>query len=176
MGKASQLGELDVRFSPNTSSLCILSDNSLALTSNDAKATDAYNIGVQHHMEGRLQLALDGYRECVQIAPNYPDVYNNIATVYRAANHDIQAAYFMRIGVNLQPNDGLMAMQLGFLEQSLVMRRHRRSTANALRELVNKGFSSKPRSVEASSHPFISGGIIPKTLSRVPRDPSWYSA
>jgi len=117
------------------------------------EAARAYNNGVRAHMEGQLRSALDWYQLCVRASPNYPDVYNNIAAIYRAAQRPTQAADMLHVALRLQPTDRLVAVQLGFLEQSLARWKSRKKTREVLRAVMRDALGAAPLSKEVEPFP-----------------------
>jgi len=107
------------------------------------EARRLYESALEHHRDGRLDVAIKEYTAVLRLAPNAPDVYNNLGVALRSAGRPEAAVACYRRSLGIRPAAAGVYTNLG----------------NALRDL-----GETARAVEAHRRAVKNGPKSPKAL------------
>jgi len=101
-----------------------------------AEARRIYELALEHHHAGRLDVAIKEYARVLRLAPNAPDVYNNLGVALRSAGRPQAAVACYRRSLGIRPgaagaytNLGNALRDLG--ETTRAVEAHRRAVKHA---------------------------------------------
>ncbi|MBT5667927.1 MAG: tetratricopeptide repeat protein, partial [Rhodospirillaceae bacterium] len=83
------------------------------------EASERYNRTVQHHRDGRLQVAETGYRDVLAIDPRHADALHMLGIVLSAQNQDDAAIDYIRRALDEQPENPNFLNNFGVLCKKL---------------------------------------------------------